>query len=277
MLAGRLGRRDKLEGTILRDGLRQITHKVENAAGGSLVLPEGLVIHEEVDDFPFGLFQPGKVFLGRQGPVFPTLVRETESNVVAERVVPQQQFQFGLLGAGIYIVRALPTHDVAGALGKHRLEAQLIDLPADAVGIDELGVPERFRRLAEELLHQGLVFEHLVAEFGLRSQRGQGVVIGLGQEFHAAGIGQGAERINHFGGIALKLLQHAAGERKSHLECPFLLLDDIQQQLVHRQIALLCHPLEDGPVGKIVIVVGILADIEKPVQAQPRGLVDLEI
>ena len=56
-----------------------------------------------------------------------------------------------------------------------------------------------------------------------------------------------------------------------------MLLDKVQQGLVHWKITLLGDPVKDGPVGEIIIVMGILADIEKTVQPQPGRLMDLEI
>ena len=42
-------------------------------------------------------------------------------------------------------------------------------------------------------------------------------------------------------------------------------VDEIQQKFVCRKIASLRHPAEDGPVREIVIVVGILSDIEESI------------
>ena len=175
------------------------------------------------------------------------------------------------------VVRALPAHDVAGAFGQHRLESEFGDHRADAVGVDELGVAEGLRRHAEILLHRRLVLEHLVLELLLGGQGRQRVVVGLAEEFHAAGVGQLAEALDHLGGIAVELLQGGAGDGEGQLELALVLLDSLEQQLVHRQIALLGDALEDRPVGEIVIVMGVLADIEETVKAETGGLMDLEV
>ena len=166
---------------------------------------------------------------------------------------------------------------MAGAFGKHRLEPQAIDHFADGVGVDELGVAERGGRDAEQVLDGLLVLEHLVGELGLGGEGGQGMVISLAEEFHAARGGQGPEGVDYLGGEALELLQGGTGDGEGHLELSLPRLDLLEELGVHRQIALLRDAAEDGPVGEIVIVVGILADIKESVEPQTGGLMDLEI
>ena len=103
------------------------------------------------------------------------------------------------------------------------------------------------------------------------------MVVSLTQELDAARCGQGPERVYHLGGEALELVQGAAGDGIGYLELAFAPLDQLEHQGVHRKVALLCHPPEDGPVGEIVIIVGVFADIEETVQAETGGLMDLEI
>ena len=103
------------------------------------------------------------------------------------------------------------------------------------------------------------------------------MIIGLCQEFHLAGGGQGLEALDHIRGEALELLQGAAGDGIGNLELAFVLFDELQHELVHREVALLGDAAQDGAVGKVVVIVRILADIEKAVQAEPGGLMDLEI
>ena len=118
---------------------------------------------------------------------------------------------------------------------------------------------------------------HLVDELRLGGQGGQGVVVCLAEELHAAGLGQLAEALDHFGSVAVELLQDRTGDGEGQLEFALALGDRLEQQLVHRQIALLRDALEDRAVGEIIIIVGVFADIEKSVKAQAGRLVDLEI
>ena len=243
------------------------------------MLAEGLVVHEQVHDVvvPGGILHPGEILLGREGIHVPALVGEAEGDVVGQAVVAEQEPELRLGVAGVDEVRALPAHDVAGALGEHRLEAEAVHAFADGVGVDELGVAEGGRRDAEQVLDGLLVLHHLVGELGLGGKGRQGVVIGLAQELHAAGRGQGAEAVNHVRGEALELLQGGAGDGERHLELALVRLDQLEQLGVHREIALLGDTAEDGPVGEVVIVVGVLADIEESVEPEPGGLMDLEI
>ena len=74
---------------------------------------------------------------------------------------------------GIDIIRALPSKDMLRPFGKHRLEAEVIDLLADGVGIYQLGVPES-GRLDSEMILDGLgVLFNLMLELGSRGQGSQ--------------------------------------------------------------------------------------------------------
>ena len=56
---------------------------------------------------------------------------------------------------------------MAGAFGEDGLEAHIVDQLADTVGVDELGVAESGRGLAEIMLDGGAVLEYLVPELRL--------------------------------------------------------------------------------------------------------------
>ena len=99
---------------------------------------------------------------------------------------------------------------------------------------------------------------NLMLELTEIGERGKGVVICLPQKLHAACPGQFTETVKHLRGISLELLQSGAGDRECHLEVASVLFDKIQQKVVHRNIASLGYPAEDGPASEIVIVVGIL-------------------
>ena len=103
------------------------------------------------------------------------------------------------------------------------------------------------------------------------------MVVGLAEELHATGLGELAEALDDLGRVAVELLQGRTGDGEGQLELALALGDRLEQEFVHRQIALLRDALEDHAVGKIVIIVRVFTDIEKPVQAQAGGLMDLEI
>ena len=58
-------------------------------------------------------------------------------------------------------------------LGQHCLESHIVNLGADSVGIDELGVAEGDRGNSEVLLDSGLVLQDLMLELGLGSEGSQ--------------------------------------------------------------------------------------------------------
>ena len=118
---------------------------------------------------------------------------------------------------------------------------------------------------------------HLMPELTEIGKRGKGVVIGFPEELHATGLRQLAETFDHLRGVPVELLQRGAGDRERHLELPLVFPDQVKQEIVHRNIASLGHPAKDGPVGEIIIVVGILADVEESVLSQSGRLMDLEI
>ena len=118
---------------------------------------------------------------------------------------------------------------------------------------------------------------NLMLELTEIGERGKGVVICLPQKLHAACPGQFTETVQHLRGVSLELLQSGAGDRECHLEVASVLFDEVQQKVVHRNIASLGYPAEDGSASEIVIVVGILADVEESVLPQPRRLMNLKI
>ena len=178
---------------------------------------------------------------------------------------------------GIDIIRALPSKDMLRTFGKHRLEAEVIDLLADCVGIYQLGVPES-GRLDSEMILDGLgVLFNLMFELGSRGQRSQGMVICLREEFHAPGIGQLPEAVYHLRFVPVELLEGGTRDGERYLEISLVLLNQVEKELVHREIAPPGYPLEDGPVREIVVVMRVLSNVKEPVKPEPGRLMHLEI
>ena len=276
MCGGNLRRGLELESAAEGDR-RKGGHEVEQAGLGALVLPECLVVHEEVEHLAFLGFHPAHELLGCERPLVPVAVGEAESDVVAEGVVPEKDLLLRPEVVVIDVVGRLPAHDVAGTLGEDGVETHLVHLRAYAVGIDELGVAESLGLHAEVFLDGGLVLEHLMLELGLGRKGCERMVIGLAEELHAAGLGQCAEAVDDLRSVAVELLERRTSDGEGDLELALLLLDSIEKDLVHGEVALLGDPLQDGPVGVVVIVVRVLSDIEETIEAQPCGLMDLEI
>ena len=114
-------------------------------------------------------------------------------------------------------------------------------------------------------------------ELRMGRERCERVIISLSEEFDAARRRKAAEAVDHFRGIAVELLEGGSGDGECYLESALALLDGLKQELVHGEIALLGYPFEDGPVGEIVIIMRVLADIEEPVKSESCRLVYLEV
>ena len=254
-------------------------HEVENARLGPLVLAEGLVVHEQIDGLArhVGAGEPADVFVGCQRPLAPVAVREAERDVVAELEVAQQQVQLRVDRVGVDEVRTFPTQNVLRPLGEHRAEAQRGDDLPDTVRIDQFGVAKGLRLDAELLLDRPAVLANLVDELLFADQRGQRVGVRFGQKLDASGAGQRLKAVEHFGRVHPELFDRDARDREGNLEFLAVLADQLQQQLVHRQIAPTGHFLHDRPVRVVVQVEMVLAHVEEAVFLQSQRLVDLKI
>ena len=230
------------------------THEFEDSRIRRLMLPEGLVVHEKVDDLArrFVRREPFDVFVRRQRPFVPAAVRETERNVVRELVVAQQQAQFLIDGVGIDVVRRFPAQHVLGAFGQHRAEAHVGDHGADLVGVDQLGVAEGGGLHAELLLDHRRMELHLFGEILFRRQRRQRMGVGFGQKLDASRGGQLLERVEHLRREGAELLDGDARDRERTAEFTLVLLDQLQQQGVHGQVTLPGDFLHDRAVQEVV-------------------------
>ena len=241
------------------------------------MLAKGLVVHKEVQHLAILALQPINILVGGQRVLVPALVREAECDIVAQLVVTQQKAQLLVDSVSIYVVGALPTHHVARALGQHSLEAHLGYHLTDLIRVDQLGVTESGRFLTELLLDQCSVSLNLAYELLLIGQRSQRVRVGLGQELNATRFSQLLERLQNFGSVLTELVDSGTGDRERHLKCALMLLNQIEQERVHRQIAQTCNLLHNRLVGQIIQIVMVFAHIKEAVLAQTKRLMYLKI
>ena len=143
---------------------------------------------------------------------------------------------------------------MAGTLGEHGVISHSVHEFSDMVGVDELGVPEGHRGHAEVTLDGLLVPEHLMLELERVGQGCERVVVGLAEELHAAGLCQLTEAVDDLGSVPVELLEGGTGDGEGHPELTVALLDSLEKGLVHRKIAFLRNPLENGSVGKVVVI-----------------------
>ena len=164
-----------------------------------------------------------------------------------------------------------------GAFSQHRTEAHFGHGGADVVGVDQLRIAEGGRFHPEFLFYERRVEFYLFGEILLRSQRGQRVGVSLGEELYATRGGQFLERFEDFGCIGTELFDSDARDRERAAELTLVFPDELQQQGVHRQVALPGDFLHDGAVQQVVQIVVILAHVEEAVLLQSPGLVYLKI
>src|SRR5262249_37334886 len=85
------------------------------------------------------------------------------------------------------------------------------------------------------------------------------------------------EALQRLRGPPLHLVESRARDRVGAAEAPLGLLDEVEHERVHRQVALLGDAPEDPRVLDVVEVAVRRADVEERVAAQPERLVDLEV
>jgi hypothetical protein len=115
----------------------------------------------------------------------------------------------------------------------------------------------------------------LLAEFLARVEEREGVIVGLGEEFDAAGGVELMKCVHHFGDILLKLLEGDAGEGVGDAEAAFVHFDGVEERAVGGQIAF----MGDFPAyfGVFVVVEVVAVGVKDAVAAESEGLVDLEV
>ena len=199
-----------------KHNMEVLTRRIKNSDDEAEQMANFLKYHyrsremeNEADSLGLRLFYIGSAYDKRvtDRPLVPAPVRETESHVVAQSIVAKEQPQLWLRLGGVDIIRALPTHDVAGTLGKHGLEAEVVNLACNVVGVDELGVAECRWSHAKGILDMLFVFLDLMGELRRGPQRCEGMIIGLAEELHTAGSGQLAETVKHLRGITVQLFE----------------------------------------------------------------------
>jgi len=151
-LAGRL----EIIVRVFEDFIRQMPHKVEDSGFLPLMFAEGFVVHKEVYDeaVAVDLVYPAGELVGGQRPLTPVAVGEPESDVIAERIVFEQQFEVIAPFGAVNEIGASVAEDVVSAFADNGVETthRLYEV-GQLVIIYKLGVSEDAWRLAKELLH----------------------------------------------------------------------------------------------------------------------------
>lgn len=204
-----LGRGEEFVVGVAEDVGGEVAHEIEDAGVGPLVFAEGFEVHEEVADeaVAVDLVDPVGEFFGGEGPLGPGAVGEAGGDVVGEAVVFEEEFGFGGVGGAVDEVGGAEAEDVVGTFGEEAVVAHVADEVGEVVVVDEFGVAEDARFLAEELFDFGAVEFDLGAEFVAGVEEGEGVVVGFVEEFDVAGVGELFEVFDDFWGVFFELFE----------------------------------------------------------------------
>ena len=83
---------------------------------------------------------------------------------------------------------------------------------------------------------------HLALEFAGRVKRGEGVIVGLPEQFHRTRGDEGAQGLQNIGPLIFHLLEHDPGEGEGETEAPRGAIDQVTEQPGDGQIALFGQP-----------------------------------
>ncbi len=145
------------------------------------------------------------------------------------------------------------------------------------VVVDEFCVGEGLCLDAEEAEQNAVELLHLAYEFIVVFERGEGVGVGAGKEFHASRIGQLLELVDEFRHVKLQLFDGCPRDADGAFERAVAFAYHFKQGIGHRHITLLCETGDDVVVCEIIIIVVVVAYVEKAVTFQTERLMDIEI
>jgi len=164
-----------------------------------------------------------------------------------------------------------------GALCQHKIKTHLCNHFAYSIRIDQLGISESSRGLAEMLFNLFLLYLNLLYKFFFAFQGSECVRMRLSNEFYISGSGKRFKAIKHIRSILFKLVDCSSRYREANLKGRPKLIYQIEQYLVHGDVAFISHPPHDKTVLLLIIILMIGTNIEKTVGFQPIGLMYLEI
>jgi hypothetical protein len=210
IFGGGLGECFKIVIGVFEDFPGQMPEKLEDTGVIPLVLAEGFIIHEEVDDksAPINGINPGCEFFSADGPLAPGAVGEPEGDIIAETIVFQEELELPAAFWSIDEIRASVTEDVVCAFGEDGVKAaELLNDCRQVVVVDKLRVPEDAGFLVEQFSNGLSMSLYLLNELIAGIEEAETMVVGFGEKFHAAGFGQGLKTGENLGGTGLKLFE----------------------------------------------------------------------
>jgi hypothetical protein len=73
--------------------------------------------------------------------------------------------------------------------------------------------------------------------------------------------------VDDFRGVLQQLFHGRAGNRKRHFERRTILTDQVHHQFIGRKVGSFGHSADDHAVLKVIVILMVMPDIEKPVDA----------
>ena len=221
------------------------------------------------------LVDPLGEFFRRERPLLPGAVGKAECDVVAEPVVFEQQLEPRRMRRAIDEIGAAVAQHLIGPFGEDGVVPHVGHEMGQIVVVNQFGVPEDARFLAEKALDQFAVLLDLGTEFLSRIEKCQRVVIGFGKKLDAAGGVEFLKGLDDLRRILRELFDGDSGQRVAHAEAALVGLDRIEHDAVGRQVAALSDFSADFGVFQVVEVMPI--GIEDAVAAKPQRLMNLKI
>ena len=276
---GMFGGFDKLGGggekaVVIEEFLGKGAEKIEDAGGGGLMFAEGFVVHEEVAELAADLGDHGSEFFRGEREVGGARVGETEGDGIAEGVVAEEEGE-GSVQSAVGEGGAAVVEEGLPAFGEDGGVAEVGGEGGDGVGVDEFGVAEGGGLDAEEALDHFGMEGDLFGEFRGGVEGGEAVVEGFGEEFDVAGLGEGVEALDDFGGVEFELLHGGAGDGESDAELAAVVVDEFEEDVVGGAIAAFGDAFDEAGVEGEIEVGGV--GIKDGVLPEAEGLVDLEV
>jgi len=107
-------------------------------------------------------------------------------------------------------------------------------------------------------------------------QGGQRMRVGLGEELNATCLRKLPEGGQHFRCIEPELVNNDTCQRECHFELALVLPDQVQEQVVGRQVTVGSDPAKDRFIHEVVIIIVFMTHLKEAVAPEPEGLMNLE-
>src|SRR5690606_36282402 len=153
--------------------------------------------------------------------------------------------------------------------------AEAANVTGEVDVVDEFGVAEDARRLAEQILDHLRVQVDLLAKLIAAVDAREAVVVRFAEELDAAASRQLLQQFDDARALLAQLLDEAAGDRVGDAELLAVALDEFEDEFGRGQVALGGDLVEDLRVAFGVEVVA--AGVEHAVPPQPQRLMHLEV